>query len=80
MASKCGGTFTATNSKENARKTYQEKKKEAIRIKNKTKTKLTRVGRMFKCRLCIVEGHNRLTCLKRKKLDVSCVTAFCNTY
>lgn len=55
-----------------------KKMREPMEGKNKHSTKLSRAGRVFKCRVCLVEGHNRLTCPKRKEASVSYFTALCN--
>lgn len=39
-----------------------KKKREPLEAENKSKKRLTRAGRIFKCRLCKKEGHNMRGC------------------
>ena len=41
----------------------KKRKKEPLEGKNKTK--LSKEGRMLRCGICHMEGHNRKTCLKK---------------
>ena len=40
-------------------------KKELLEGKNKSNTKLSNEGRMLRCGICHMEGHNRKSCLKK---------------
>ncbi|XP_039118366.1 uncharacterized protein LOC120254310 [Dioscorea cayenensis subsp. rotundata] len=44
----------------------KKRKREPLEDKNKGRLKISRRGRVFKCSLCLAEGHNKLTCPQKK--------------
>lgn len=41
------------------------KKRRREPLEKKSNTKISRFGRIFKCGICGVQGHNKLTCQKK---------------
>ncbi|XP_039129497.1 uncharacterized protein LOC120265617 isoform X2 [Dioscorea cayenensis subsp. rotundata] len=49
----------------------KKRKREPLEGKNKSNTKLSKEGRVFKCGICHMEGHNRKNCQNKASRDTT---------